>query len=64
VIDDVRVVKAAHGIDSSQPITPPPIRDMATEVKRLSQIIEVQSGELRRLRRLLGEELSHAVLMT
>jgi hypothetical protein len=32
---------------------------LAVEVKSLLQIVEVQKGELRRLRRLLGEGLFH-----
>jgi hypothetical protein len=57
MIDYVRLLRDAYAIDSKRPIGPLPFRDLATEVKRLLQIIEVQKGELRRLRRLLGEGL-------
>jgi hypothetical protein len=57
MVDYVRLLHDAYGIDSSQPISPLPFRDLATEVKRLLQIVELQKGELRRLRRLLGEGL-------
>jgi hypothetical protein len=64
MVDYVRLLHDAYGIDSSQPISPLPFRDLATEVKRLLQIVELQKGELRRLRRLLGEGLLHGALMT
>jgi hypothetical protein len=64
VIDYVRLVNDAEGIASNRPIFPPPIRDLASEVRRLLQIVEVRAGELRRLRRLLGELLLHGPLTT
>jgi hypothetical protein len=64
MIDYVRLLQDAHGIESNRPTSPLPFRDLATEVKRLLQIVEVQKGELRRLRRLLGKELLHGALMT
>jgi hypothetical protein len=60
VIDYVRLVNDAYGIASNRPS----IRDRATEVRRLLQIVEVQKGELQRLRRLLEEGLMHGALMT
>jgi hypothetical protein len=64
MIDYVRLLHDAYGIDSNRPISPLPFRDLATEVERLLQIVEPQKGELRRLRRLLEEGLSHGVSMT
>jgi hypothetical protein len=64
MIDYVRLLHDAYGIDSNRSISPLPFRDLATEVKRLLKIIEVQKGELRRLRRLLGKGLLHGALMT
>jgi hypothetical protein len=63
MIDYVRLLHDAYGIGSNRPISPLPFRDLATEVKRLLQIVEVQKAELRRLRRLLGEGLLHRALM-
>jgi hypothetical protein len=64
VIDYVRLANDAEGTASNRPIGPPPIRDLATKVRRLLQIVEVQAGELRRLRRLLGAPLLHGPLTT
>jgi hypothetical protein len=64
MVDYVRLLHDAYGIDSNRAISPLPFRDPATEVKRLLQIVEVQNDELRRLRRLLGEGLLHGALMT
>jgi hypothetical protein len=64
MIDYVRLLHEAYGIDSNRPISPLPFRDLGTEVTRLLQIVEVQKDELRRLRRLLGEGLLHGALMT
>ena len=58
MIDFVRLLNNACGID--RPIGPLSFRDLATEV----QIVEVQKGELRRLRRLLGEGLYHGASIT
>jgi hypothetical protein len=64
MIDYVRLLHDVSGVDSNRPISPLPFRDLATEVKRLLRIVEVQKGELRRLRRLLGEGLFHGASMT
>jgi hypothetical protein len=62
MIDYVRLLNNAYGIN--RPITPLSFRDLATEVKRLLQIVEVQKGEIRRLRRLLGAGLLLVASMT
>ncbi len=64
MIDYVRLLHDVSGIDSKRPISPLPFRDLATELKRLLRIVEVQKGELRRLRRLLGEGLLDGASMT
>ena len=64
MVDYVRLLHDAYGIDSNRAISPLPFRDPATEVKRLLQIVEVQKGELGRLRRLLGEGLLHGASIT
>ena len=63
MIDYVRLLHDISGIDSKRPISALPFRDLATEVKRLLRIVEEQKGELRRLRRLLGEALFHGASM-
>jgi hypothetical protein len=58
MIDYVRLLNGAYGAGSHR--LPPqalPIRDLATEIKRLTEIILVQKGELERLRRILNERL-------
>ena len=60
MIDNTRYLNNSFGLGSGlkfQEVIP--IRDLDTENKRLKQIVEVQKGELQRLRRLLGHGLLH-----
>jgi hypothetical protein len=58
MIDYIRLLNNSFGVGSNRPPPQPePIRDLATEIKRLTQIILVQKGELERLRRILNERL-------
>jgi len=59
MVANIRYLNNSFGLDSGlkfQEVIP--IRDLDTENKQLKQIIEVQKGELQRLRRLLGQGLS------
>jgi hypothetical protein len=58
MIDYIRVLHNSYGRGSNNKFQEViPIRDLDTENKRLKQIVEVQKGELLRLRRLLGAVL-------
>ena len=58
MIDYIRVLHNSYGRGSNNKFQEViPIRDLDTENKRLKQIVEVQKGELLRLRRLLGAGL-------
>ena len=58
MIDYMRILKNSYGLRSNNKFQDViPIQDLDTENKRLKQIVEVQKGELLRLRRLLGAVL-------
>ena len=60
MLDCIRCPNNAFGLRSGHKFQEViPIQDLDTENKRLKQIVEVQNGELQRLRRLLGQGLLH-----
>ena len=60
MIDYIRYLNNSFGLGSGHKFEEMiPILDLDTENKRLKQIVEVQKGELQRLRRLLGQGLLH-----
>jgi hypothetical protein len=55
MIDYIRILNNSYGLRSNNKFQEViPIRDLDIENKRLKQIVDVQKGELLRLRRLLG----------
>jgi hypothetical protein len=58
MIDYIRIPNNSYGFGPNNKIQEViSIRDLDTENERLNQIVEVQKGELHRLRLLLGEGL-------